>query len=211
MQKLVLTLVGIGALIAGFLVFNGLPQTAEPQPQALVYNPPRALAPFTLSGHDGELVSNQQLHGQWTLLFTGYTFCPDICPTTMADLRRIMPQLVSASEVPVKVWMISVDPLRDDVQRVKSYASFFGDEFYGVRAEHPQLYPFVTDLGLMYSIPDEGETDYLVNHSAAIVLVDPNGNRHAIFNAEHQLGELPTVNMDKLVSDFSIIAKRFRY
>ena len=211
MQKLVLTLVGIGALVAGFFVFNGLPQTALPQPQALVYNPPRALAPFTLSGHDGELVSNQQLHGQWTLLFTGYTFCPDICPTTMADLRRIMPQLVSASEVPVKVWMISVDPLRDDVQRVKSYASFFGDEFYGVRAEHPQLYPFVTDLGLMYSIPDEGETDYLVNHSAAIVLVDPNGNRHAIFNAEHQLGELPTVNMDKLVSDFSIIAKRFRY
>jgi protein SCO1/2 len=121
-----------------------------------------------------------------------------------------MPQLVSASELPVQVWMISVDPLRDQVERVKNYASFFGDNFYGVRAEHPQLYPFVADLGLMYSIPDEGETDYLVNHSAAIVLVDPNGNRHAIFNAEHQLGELPTVNMEKLVSDFQLLATRFR-
>lgn len=207
MQKLLIAVVALAALVAGLVVFNLIPQA---QPQALVYNPPRALAPFTVTGQDGQPASNEQLRGQWTLLFTGYTFCPDICPTTMADLRRIMPLLVSASDKPVKVWMISVDPLRDDVERINNYASFFGENFFGVRAEHPQLYPFVTDLGLMYSIPDEGETDYLVNHSAAIVLVDPNGNRHAIFNAEHVLGELPTVNMEKLVSDFNILAKRFR-
>lgn len=206
MQKLILLIAAVFALATGLMVAQLLPEEA---PEALVYNPPRALAPFTLDGQDGSQVDNARLQGQWTLLFTGYTFCPDICPTTMADLRRIMPELSAASDLPVRVWMISVDPQRDDVARVNAYASFFGEAFFGVRAEHPQLYPFVTNLGLMYSIPDEGETDYLVNHSAAIVLVNPNGDRHAIFNAEHQLGELPTVNMEKLVRDFAIIAKQW--
>jgi protein SCO1/2 len=58
----------------------------------------------------------------------------------------------------------------------------------------------------MYSIPDEGEENYLVNHSAAIILVNPDGNRKAIFNADHQRGEIPVVSMDKLKKDFAIIA-----
>lgn len=206
MYKLLVSIVALVALVFGVVVFNNLPQE---QPKALVYEPARALAPFVLQGSAGEDVTNEDFNEQWTLLFTGYTFCPDICPTTMADLRKALPQLQGHTELPVKVWMISVDPQRDTVQRVADYAGFFGPEFLGVRAEHPQLYPFVNDLGLMYSIPEEGETDYLVNHSAAIVLVNPEGNRQAIFKAEHVIGEIPSVNMADLVSDFAIIAKGF--
>lgn len=206
MQKLLISVVALIALVAGVVIYNTLP---KPQPQALVYEPARALAPFTLESSLGSDVTNDDLKGQWTLLFTGYTFCPDICPTTMADLRQALPELTKQADEPVRVWMISVDPQRDTVKRVTDYASFFGEEFVGVRAEHKQLYPFVNGLGLMYSIPDEGATDYLVNHSAAIVLVNPDGERQAIFKAEHVMGEVPTVNMKTMVTDFAIIASGF--
>src|SRR5690606_34944244 len=99
---------------------------AEPE-YALVYDPSRALQPFTLQGRQGDLVDNEDLKGQWTLLFTGYTYCPDICPTTMAQLRDALPELQAATDTDVKVWMISVDPKRDDVERLGQYTSFFGD------------------------------------------------------------------------------------
>lgn len=207
MQRLLVTIVSLIALVAGVVIYNSLP---KPQPQALVYDPPRAVQPFTLESSLGHDVTHDDMKGQWTLLFTGYTFCPDICPTTMAELRKILPELQQQSDSPVKVWMISVDPQRDTVKRVSDYAGFFGEQFVGVRAEHPQLYPFVNGLGLMYSIPEEGETDYLVNHSAAIVLVNPDGNRQAIFKADHVAGEVPTVNMTQLATDFAIIASSYR-
>lgn len=207
MQRLLITIVALIALVAGVVIYNNLP---KPKPQALVYDPPRALQPFTLDSSLGSAVTNADLEGQWTLLFTGYTFCPDICPTTMAELRQVLPKLQQHTELPVKVWMISVDPQRDTVKRVSDYAGFFGEAFVGVRAEHPQLYPFVNDLGLMYSIPEEGESDYLVNHSAAIVLVNPAGHRQAIFKAEHVMGEIPTVSMNQLAADFAIIAPAYR-
>ena len=134
-------------------------------------------------------IDNDALKGQWTLLFTGYTFCPDICPTTIR--LTTYPAEIAAPTDTVNVWLISVDPKRDSLERLTQYTGYFGDAFVGVRAEHPQLFPFVQDLGLMYSIPEEGEENYLVNHSAAIILVDPDGHRKAIFNADHKPGEIP--------------------
>lgn len=206
MYKLLVSTVALVALVFGVVIYNNLPQ---PEPKALIYDPARVLEPFQLQASSASTVTNSDLENQWTLLFTGYTFCPDICPTTMADLRNALPELQEHTDKPIKVWMISVDPQRDTVQRVTDYTAFFGPEFVGIRAEHPQLYPFVNNLGLMYSIPEEGETDYLVNHSAAIVLVNPNGDLQAIFKAEHVIGEIPAVNMAHMVTDFAIIAPRF--
>ena len=203
MSRIVTLLAAFIALAAGFAVYNFWP---EEKPEALVYEPPRALKPFTLESTAAGTVENDALKGQWTLLFTGYTFCPDICPTTMSDLKGVIPELQKEVSEPVKVWLISVDPKRDDIERLTQYVNYFGDDFVGVRAENKELFPFVRDLGLMYSIPDEGEENYLVNHSAAIILVNPDGNRKAIFNADHQRGEIPVVSMDKLKKDFAIIA-----
>lgn len=205
-MRVLMAFIAVLAIITGVLVQQYWPQE---QPQALVYEPARALPEFQLESTTSGVVGSSALQQQWTLLFTGYTFCPDICPTTMADLRAILPQLQASTDIPVKVWLISVDPLRDDVDRLRQYTSFFGDDFIGVRAEHPQLYPFVNSLGLMYSVPDEGETDYLVNHSAAIILVNPAGQLQAIFKAEHVPGKIPTVNMSALASDFALISDRY--
>lgn len=203
MSRIVTLLAALIALAAGFAVYNFWP---EEKPEALIYEPPRALKSFKLNSTADGAIENDALKGQWTLLFTGYTFCPDICPTTMSDLKGVLPALQEETSDPVKVWMISVDPQRDDIERLTQYVNYFGDDFVGVRAEHKELFPFVRDLGLMYSIPDEGEENYLVNHSAAIILVNPNGHRKAIFNADHQRGEVPVVSMEQLAKDFAIIA-----
>lgn len=203
MSRLITVSVAVIALVAGGLVYSNLPKA---EPEALVYDPPRALKPFKLTSTTEGAVSNDALKGQWTLLFTGYTFCPDICPTTLSDLKSLLPSLQSEVDEPVTVWMISVDPQRDDIERLKQYVGYFGEAFVGVRGEHKSLFPFVRDLGLMYSIPEEGEENYLVNHSAAIILVNPDGRRKAIFNADHKRGEIPVVDMEQLKRDFAIIA-----
>lgn len=208
-QSLLIALAAAAAAALGIFAYLQLqPKAAE---HALVYEPPRALAPFRLEHTRSDTrIHNDALSGQWTLLFTGYTFCPDICPTTMAQLREALPELQAVTDTPVRVWMISVDPKRDDLARLTQYANYFGEGFSGVRADHVDLFPFVRDLGLMYSIPGEDEQDYLVNHSAAIVLVNPNGQRHAIFNASHQLGEIPTVNMQHILTDFPRLVARYQ-
>ncbi|RUO76032.1 SCO family protein [Idiomarina seosinensis] len=204
MQKILYLVAALLAAIIGFTAYQMWP---KPEPEALIYEPPRALKAFELQSTDSQqAISNNALKGQWTILFTGYTFCPDICPTTMSDLKQALPVLQDEADKPVKVWMISVDPKRDNMERLKQYTGYFGKQFVGIRADHPELFPFVRDLGLMYSLPDEGEENYLVNHSAAIILVNPDGKRIAIFNAEHEPGEIPVVDMQQLQKDFAIIA-----
>lgn len=205
-MRTILALAAVAVL--GVVAYLAVTHVGEPElSSSRIYDQPRTIEPFQLQGSDGADVTNTALQGQWTLLFTGYTFCPDICPTTMANLKARWEQLSNATDFPVQVWMISVDPQRDDVDRQNMYVNFFGEGFYGVRAEHRDLYPFVRNIGLMYSIPDEGETNYLVNHSAAVILVDPNGHQHAIFRPSHEIGELAVVNPNDLASDFSKIVR----
>ena len=208
MKKVLAALVMIAVAAVG--AFSYLQITSNNPPElesARIYDQARPISPFVLEGTGGSDVENQALLGQWTLMFTGYTYCPDICPTTMAQLKSRWADIDAATDLPVQVWMISVDPKRDDIERVGMYIDFFGEGFFGVRAEHKELYPFVRDIGLMYSLPDEGETDYLVNHSSAIILVDPNGEQQAIFRPSHELGSLATVNPNQLVNDFQKIAR----
>lgn len=208
MKNIAVVLLLLLVAMAGTVSYVHLSQEREPElSSARIYDNPRTIAPFTLQGTDGREVHNDALEGQWTMLFTGYTFCPDICPTTMAQLKSRWDDIAAATNLPVQVWMISVDPKRDDIERLAMYVDFFGDGFYGVRAEHPQLYPFVQNIGLMYSLPDEDEVNYLVNHSSAIILINPRGEQQAIFRPSHELGELAVVNPNHLVADFQKIAR----
>jgi protein SCO1/2 len=197
-------------VVAGAGAWSFLVITNDEPPEletSLLYSAPRTIDPFVLQSTKGGDVTNRDLEGQWTILFTGYTFCPDICPTTMAQLKQRRDELTASTKTPVKVWMISVDPQRDDIPRLREYVDFFGEGFTGVTAEHKQLFPFVRNLGLMYSLPDKGETDYLVNHSAALILVNPQGHQQAMFRASHEPGRIPTVNPKLLVEDFNRIVQ----
>lgn len=137
----------------------------------------------------------------------GYTSCPDVCPTTLQELNFVYPELKEIA-ANTQVLLVSVDPLRDTTEKLAQYIRYFNAEFFALTAGHDVLYPFARNMGLMYAIVDDtDQTSYLVDHSASMVLINPQGKIAAIFKPKHELGQLPTISGDDLVADFEKIVQ----
>ncbi|MCI2282680.1 SCO family protein [Colwellia sp. MSW7] len=202
MKKYFIYVGGLLAVIIGALTFQQVNKLSQPE-YALYYQEPREIKPFKLTDHNGQLFSKKQLNGKWSLVFFGYTSCPDVCPTTLQNLGFIYDELkaISANS---QVLLVSVDPKRDTQEKLSQYIAYFNAEFIALRGGHEVLFPFARNMGLMYAISGEGE-DYLVDHSASIVLVNPDGNIAAIFKPEQAVGKVPSIDSDKLLSDYQKI------
>ncbi len=212
-QNLLLGSVAAVALVAGvWLAINiAPPATWEPM-HAQMYPAPRMLHDGELSVHDGTSITPAWFKDQWTLVFVGYTWCPDICPTTLAELKRIYPQLSAMStEPPVRVLFISVDPGRDDVARLKEYIEFFNPKFYAATAEHKQLFPFIRSMGMAYAIAESTDKpDYLVDHSASMVIVNPDGHVVGRFKPDHKPGQLAISDAQQILTDMPVIIANYQ-
>ncbi|QIZ78395.1 SCO family protein [Ferrimonas lipolytica] len=201
LRTLLVLLAAIGALIVGVWVSWQQSQQIQPRPQvsALWLQQPRSLAAVTLTDNNGQPFGQQQLAGKWTLMFVGYTSCPDVCPTTMSDLARLYPRV---AQLDLQVVLLSVDPQRDQPSKLNSYVQFFNPNFKAVTGPHTELYPFTQSLGLVYALVDSPSgSDYLVDHSADIVLINPQGQLEAIFRPQGELGQVRTVSMQDLAQD----------
>jgi protein SCO1 len=209
-RSLTYILLSAAALIAGVMLYQLSQVSAEPK-LALVYPQPRALADFSLTDQHGNTVSRQQLYGQWTLAFVGYTSCPDICPLTLAKLAGVQPDLAKLVKQPLKIWFVSVDPKRDSVEQLNNYVSYFEQaDVLGMTAGHDQLFPFVRQLGLMYALSSTTAEDYLVDHSASVALINPQGQLVAMFKPPMQPGELPVINAEQLLADFPLVLNKLK-
>ena len=202
MQKSIYLVIGLIAAVFGVIFFKSLSHSPQPE-YALYYQEPREIKAFQLTKHTGQNFSKAQLKDKWSLVFFGYTSCPDVCPTTLQNLGFIYDEL-KASASNTQVLLVSVDPNRDSTEKLSQYIAYFNKEFIALRAEHDVLFPFARNLGLMYAISDEGE-NYLVDHSASIVLINPDGKIAAIFKPEQAVGKVPSINNNKLLSDFQKI------
>jgi len=205
MNKILFGVIAIVSVAIGALLFQKLSVLPPPQ-HALYYQQARDIKTFELTDEKGESFSNSQLVDKWSLVFFGYTSCPDVCPTTLQNLNFIYDDLKQTSNK-VQVLLVSVDPNRDTQDKLAQYIAYFNAEFKALRAGHGVLYPFARNLGLMYAIvDDENKKDsYLVDHSASIVLINPEGKISAIFRPEQIVGQVPSIDGDKLVSDFQKI------
>lgn len=181
---------------------------APPDVNALVYENAKPLADFSLDDQHGELVTKQQFLGQWNLVFLGYTSCPDICPLTLAKLNAVYKNL--RSDYPVQIWFVSVDPKRDTPAKRKDYIDYFNPDFLAVSGEHKHLFPMVRGLGLIYAISDSSESEYAVDHSASVAMVDGNGAVRAIFKPEFKQGSVPLINSKELTQEFKQIADYYK-
>lgn len=189
-------------------VLMGCGPKAPPETHGLLYQEARAVKPFILEDQLGKSVSEANLKGQWTLLFLGYTSCPDICPMTLAKLTQVYEKL--SDTYPVNIWFVSVDPKRDVADKRRQYIDYFNPSFTAVSAEHKQLFPFVRNLGLVYAIHDDGETEnYTVDHSASVTLVDPSGAVRAIFKPEFAKGKVPIIDQSKIIEDLTKIIEYY--
>ncbi|WP_448212570.1 SCO family protein [Colwellia sp. MEBiC06753] len=204
MNKLLYLIVAVVALACGGWMYATLSQPDMPK-TALYYSQARTIEPFTLTDHHDQPFTKQNLTGKWSWVFFGYTSCPDVCPTTLQKLNFIYDELKAIANNS-QVLLVSVDPNRDTTEKLAQYIGYFNQEFIALNADHSVLFPFARNLGLMYAIADDTEQEnYLVDHSASIVLINPEGKIAAIFKPEIVLGEVPTIDEEDLLADFARI------
>src|SRR5262245_20397869 len=149
---------------------------AEPYPTA---------ADFELTRFDGTHFRLSELRGKAVLLFFGYTSCPDVCPTTLAELDHALDELGRTEADEVQVIFITVDPKRDDVIRVQEHVNHFNDGFIGLSGTESELAEVWNHYGIFREIVEgTSAAGYLVNHTARVTLIDKDGNLRVSFAFE---------------------------
>lgn len=177
MKKIVFTAVA-AALIA--LVVGGVWYANRPEPYAFhggVLTPPAAAPDIALTDQDGAPFSLAELKGKATLLYFGYTTCPDLCPTTLSDFMVVKEDLGPLAGRTAYA-MVTIDPERDSAARLKEYLAFFDPEFIGLTGSQAEITAVEQAYGVTsrkVEYPDSA-TGYLMDHSALIYLIDPEGN-----------------------------------
>lgn len=162
--------------------------TAWPPTTAVrLFQPARELPPFSLRQSDGTQLVPGELKGHWTLVFLGFTHCPDICPTTLAELAGAQKQWATIPEsVRPRVLFVSVDPERDTPDAIGEYAHAFHRDTLAATADIPALEQFARSLSMVFAKvpPPQGAPadQYSVDHSATLAVIDPQGRMAGIIS-----------------------------
>lgn len=191
--SLIIFSVTVLAAIAGQWLYH-LTQDKVPdlsKLDATVFSTPRTITPFSLLNQNGQSFTEASLQGQWSFIFFGYTNCPDVCPTTLTTLNLMLKAITNQSaDIPLpRVIMVSVDPERDTVEQLGKYMPYFNKNFTGLTANtQADVDALVTQFGVPYLLNKESADDmeYSVEHSGALLLINPQGKLHALFSGPHE-------------------------
>lgn len=164
------------------------------QVKAMILVPPATIPPFKLIGAKNQAFTRENLLGHWTLLYFGYSRCPDACPTIMGILNQVYENLEKQRQTLPEVVFISVDPKRDTPDHLQDYAAYFNPHFKGVTGSSEAIQSFTESLGIRYEIlpsknPQQPE-NYLIEHSTVILLVNPEAQIKAVFNPPHEVDQI---------------------
>jgi protein SCO1 len=154
-------------------------------------SPAREIEAFTLVSHLGQPFERQALSGHWTLMFFGFTHCPDVCPATLAtlvDARRRLDRL-DAGELP-QIVFVSVDPERDSPATLAGYVARFDPSVTGVTGSIAAIDAFASRMGVAHQKVPMSDGDYMVDHSAFVLLLDPQARQAAVFTPPHSAERL---------------------
>ena len=133
--------------------------------------------PFTLSDQSGRSLTEQDLKGLHSLIYFGYTFCPDVCPTGLQVMSNAMDQLQTDIQQKITPVFITIDPERDTVDQLKSYLGNFHPRIIGLTGTERQIAEVTRAYRVYYAKArgSEGKRDYLMDHSSIIFLMNPEG------------------------------------
>lgn len=170
------------ALFALILLVLGGWWTRAPELHGVLLQSPRQADDFTLIASTGEPLQFSDLRGQYVLLYFGYTFCPDVCPTTLNDLKQMAAALGERKMEDVQVVFVSVDPQRDTPERLALYTASFNPDFIGMTGELEDIQRVASQFGIFFEAqPGTVDTGYLVDHTSSITVIDPEGYVRMIF------------------------------
>ena len=166
------------------LLINGL----------FLYEKPKEISDFTFFSANGAEFTKSDLKGKWTLMYFGFTRCPDECPTTMYQMSKLV-KVLREKEFPLedKQWvLVSIDPERDSPNDIDKYAKGFDQDFIGVVNSRPMLLSLATQLSVNNVMPSGNAMDHshLDNHVNNIILLNPNGEFAGIFRPPFDISRL---------------------
>lgn len=178
------------AVLALFLFARPGNDVAE-QPQHATMLPERLPLPeFDLLDQDGAPFTRDSLAGHQSMLFFGFTHCPDICPATLQQLvaarNRLLEETGMPAEALPEIVLISVDPERDTPEALRRYVEYFGTGITGVTGDADELGKLTSTLGIYHEKAETATGDYTVNHSTAVLVVDEDASLMALFSAPHK-------------------------
>lgn len=183
-------LVAIVAIAGGMLLSRALLDRAQGPTlaKATLLEPARPLPPMAFTDSRGQPFGLEQLRGHWSIVFFGFTSCPDVCPTTLALLAQVEKQLVDLpAEQRPHIVLVSVDPKRDTPERLAKYVTSFSPTFTGVTGEEQAVHEFALKMGVPVAISPLPGGSYTVDHSAAIFVIDPSGALRALSSTPHSV------------------------
>lgn len=199
-RKLLTVILLAMALAAGAFVALRVQTPAEPQ-AAMILPAPTPVPQFSLLDQHGNAVDSAIFEGQWDLVFFGFTHCPDVCPTTLQVLAAARAELAAQGQVPLpRIVLVSVDPERDTPEQMGQYVDYFGTGNLGITGTLEQTRLLASGLGIYFEKMPGTADGYVVDHSAAVLVVDPEGGFHALFSGPH--------NVDNYVHDLPLILAR---
>ena len=147
---------------------------------------------FSLTGPEGKTVSLEDFRNKVVLIYFGYTFCPDVCPITLSNLKMLMLSLEEKAE-DVQVIFISIDPERDTFQKLKDYVPYFHPTFIGLTGSEAELASVAKKYQTFYLKQKvESEAGYLMAHTDVVILVDQNGRFRGRYKSKYDLDKLKT-------------------
>ncbi len=162
----------------------------------------REITPFKLIDHNNAVFDNNALRQRWSFLFFGYTHCPDVCPTTLSVLNSVANRLQDLDQ-DIRFIFVSIDPERDTPEQLARYVSYFNGDFIGVTGTPEALEQLTKPLGIFSSKveAEPGSGSYLVDHTASVLLFDPDGRFHAVFSTP--------LSAEKISGDFRKMLKAY--
>jgi protein SCO1 len=188
-----------GLIMAGFLAWQDTSSEAPVLNAGVAFPEPRLIPEFHLLDQHARPFTRAALEGRWTVVFAGFASCPDICPTTLVTLASL-DSLVHGAGGDLQVVFLSLDPERDTPEALASYLEHYSPRFVGATGTVTEIDKLMAALGLAYlKVPLDGDR-YTIDHSAALILVDPRGRAAAYFK--------PPLRADRMAADLIPMAKR---
>lgn len=164
---------------------------------------PKQLTNISLVDQDNKPFNEGAFDSHWTFVYVGYTFCPDACPLSLTVINQIHGLLEKKNIADnVQMLLVSVDPERDTPDRLLEYTKYFNENFLAATGEPEDIKTFTDQVSAIFALPDDrSDPNYLVDHSSAIVLIDPKSSVHAIFT--------PPQIATQLATDFENLRARY--
>lgn len=205
-KALTLGLVAAGAAIAGLVVASLVFEPDAPDrvdmAAGTLLPQPRPIPEFNLTGADGQPFTKAAFIDHWTVVFVGFTHCPDICPATLGQLKTVNAALRDQNKA-MQVLLLSVDPERDNPETLARYVSYFDPEFIAATGPIDELDRLGASMGFVYmKAPGSTAETYTIDHSSALILVNPQGQVAGYFTQPLKVDAL-VADLGKILPDAS--------